>query len=102
MSGVPICAITEPSAYSTIECTMLCGCTTTLICSGRALNSQRASITSSPLFIRLAESTEIFLPITQLGCATACAGVAAAIASADSVRNGPPEAVSHNALTPAR
>ncbi len=80
---------------------MLCGCTTTLICSGRALNSQRASITSSPLFIRLAESTEIFLPITQLGCATACAGVAAAMASADRVRNGPPEAVSHSAFTPA-
>ena len=34
---------------------------------GRALNSQRASITSRPLFIIVAESTEILRPITQFG-----------------------------------
>ena len=39
------------------------------------LNSQQASITSSPLFIMVAESTEILRPITQFGWAQACAGV---------------------------
>ena len=34
-----------------------------------------ASISSSPLFISVAESTEILAPIDQLGCATACSGV---------------------------
>jgi hypothetical protein len=32
-------------------------------------------INSSPLFIILAESTEIFAPMLQFGWATACAGV---------------------------
>ena len=40
---------------------------TTWICSGSRLKSQRASITSSPLFIIVAESTEILRPISQLG-----------------------------------
>ena len=46
----------------------------TSICSGGAPNSQCASITSRPLFIMVAESTEILRPITQLGCAHACVG----------------------------
>ena len=37
-----------------------------------------ASINSSPLFIMVAESTLILAPISQLGCRTAWAGVAAA------------------------
>src|SRR4051812_44863849 len=41
----------------------------------------------------VAESTEIFAPIDQLGWATAWAGVAVAIMAADAVRNGPPLAV---------
>ena len=36
-------------------------------------NSQRASITSNPLFIIVAESTVIFCPIFQLGCFSAWA-----------------------------
>ena len=44
-----------------------CGCTTTSTCAGRASNSQHSSISSSPLFIMVAESTEIFCPIDQLG-----------------------------------
>ena len=36
-----------------------------LICSGAALNSQRASMYSSPLFIMVAESTEILAPWTS-------------------------------------
>ena len=49
---------------------------------------------SSPLFIIVAESTLIFAPIDQLGCATASAGVAASSCACDHVRNGPPLAVS--------
>ena len=48
----------------------------------------------------LAESTEIFCPITQLGCLTACAGVTDAMASADQPRKGPPEAVNTSRAMP--
>src|SRR5260370_38687863 len=48
---------------------------------------------SRPLFISVAESIVTFGPIDQLGWRRACSGVAARIASADQVRNGPPEAV---------
>src|SRR5882672_4368863 len=75
MSGWPSWAITEPSAYSTIEWTTLCGWTTTWICSGPAPNSQRASMTSNPLFIMVAESTEILRPMIQFACAHASSGV---------------------------
>ena len=37
--------------------------------------NQQASITSNPLFISVAESTEIFRPILHFGWATACSGV---------------------------
>ena len=55
------------SRHTTIEWMMLCGWITTWICSGARSNSQRASITSSALFIMVAESTEILRPITQFG-----------------------------------
>ncbi|MNL88997.1 hypothetical protein D3C87_2190630 [compost metagenome] len=45
------------------------------------------------MFIIVAESTLIFAPIDQFGCATACLGVTRAISSALIVRNGPPLAV---------
>ena len=45
------------------------GWTITSICSGGRSNSQRASITSRALFISVAESTVIFGPIRQVGCA---------------------------------
>src|SRR6185503_16208516 len=54
-----------------------------------------------PLFIIVAESTEILAPIDQLGWATACAGVAAPIVSAEAARNGPPLAVRINLETSA-
>ena len=44
------------------------GWMTTSIRSGGRPNSQRASITSSALFISVAESTVIFGPIRQVGC----------------------------------
>ena len=49
---------------------------------------------SSPLFIIVALSTEILAPIDHTGCATAWAGVAAAMTDRSAVLNGPPEAVS--------
>ena len=75
MSGVPSCASTEWSRQTTIEWMMLCGWITTSIRSGARSNSQRASITSSALFIIVAESTEILRPMTQFGCAQASSGV---------------------------
>ena len=53
---------------------MLCGWITTSIRSGARSNRKCASITSSALFIIVAESTEILRPITQFGCAQACVG----------------------------
>ena len=52
-------------------CTTDWGWMTTSRLSGGQLNSQCASISSKPLFIMVAESTEIFLPILQFGCFTA-------------------------------
>ena len=61
--------------------------------SGETPKRTWASISSSPLFIKVALSTEILAPIDQLGWRIACSGVTAAMRSADQVRNGPPEAV---------
>src|SRR6185436_11646865 len=102
MSGFESCAIIEPSWYSTSECTMLCGWISTSMRSGATSNSQRASITSRPLFIMVAESTEILRPITQFGCAHAWSGVTVASISGGAVRNGPPEAVRMILRTPLR
>ena len=41
MSGAPSCASSEPSAYSTSECTRLCGCTTTSTCDFGQVEQQR-------------------------------------------------------------
>src|SRR6185503_19060588 len=71
MSGWLICASTEPSSYSTSEWTMLCGWITTRTASGPTPNRWQASISSRPLFMSVAESTEIFGPMRQFGCATA-------------------------------
>ena len=61
-------------------------------------NSQRASMTSSPLFISVAESIVIFRPISQLGCLRHRCNVTPANSSALQPRNGPPEAVSNSRL----
>ena len=64
--------------------------------SGRTASPKRkcASISSSPLFARVAESTVIFGPMLQVGCASASSGVTSASSSRVRPRNGPPEAVS--------
>jgi len=100
MSAWPSSASTEPSTYCTSECTTLCGWTTTSTCSGAAANSQQASMTSRPLFIIVAESTEILRPMAQLGWAQASSGVTAASVSGARRKNGPPEPVSRMRSTP--
>ena len=67
MSVTPSCAITDPSTSSTIEWTIDCGWTSTSMRSAVTSNSHRASITSSPLFISVAESMVIFGPMRHVG-----------------------------------
>ncbi len=64
-------------------------------------NNQRASITSRPLFINVAESMVIFRPIDQLGCFRHSAKVTWRSSVSFRPRNGPPEAVSNRRLTEA-
>ena len=45
-------------------------------------NRKCASITSSPLFASVAESTVIFGPMRQVGCASACSGVTSSSSTA--------------------
>jgi len=71
MSGWPSWASTEPSTYCTMEWITLWGWTTMRIRSGVVRNSRQASMSSSPLFIMVAESTEILRPMLQLGWAQA-------------------------------
>ena len=55
--------------------------------------SQCASISSSPLFASVAESTVIFRPIDQVGCASASSTVTCSSSARVRPRNGPPDAV---------
>ena len=87
-------ASVEPSWNSTIECTTDVGCTTTSIRSNGMPNSRCASITSSPLLTRVAELMVTNGPMSQVGCASACAGVTSCSSSRVRPRNGPPLAVS--------
>src|SRR5579885_625682 len=102
MSGIAISAITDPSIISTIEWITLCGWITTEISRGSSPNNHRASITSRPLFIRVAESIVILLPIRQVGWLSACSTVIDSNSSLGSSRKGPPDAVKIIRLSPAR
>src|SRR5437867_12177959 len=93
------CASTDPSANSTIECTILCGWTTTSTCAIPTPNNQCASIISSPLLNSLAESIVIFCPMFQVGCFRACCTVIFENSLDGSSRNAPPLAASMNRLT---
>ena len=57
-------------------------------------------MTSSPLFIKVAESTDILRPMLHLGCAHACCGDMCGSNDASVVRNGPPDAVKMTFVTP--
>src|SRR6266498_2418662 len=64
--------------------------------------SQRASITSSPLFMSVAESMVILSPIDQFGCLSARAGVTSRSSGPGTVRRGPPLAVRMRRRTSSR
>src|SRR5207253_6390780 len=81
MVGKPTWARTEPSTNSTNACTTDWGWTTTSTASYGRPNRKCASITSSALFTRLAESTVIFFPIFQVGWRNASSTVAPATRS---------------------
>ena len=101
MSVTPSCASTVPSTNSTIECTTDCGWIMTPTRSAGRSNSQRASITSSPLFMSVAESIVIFRPIDQVGWQSASSRVMRSKVSRGRVRKGPPDAVSTSRRTSA-
>ena len=67
MSGRERWASMLPSMNSTMPCTMLWGWTRTLIFSMGVSKSQWASMTSSPLFMSVAESMVILLPMLHFG-----------------------------------
>ena len=79
-----------PSSNSTIECTIDCGCSSTVIFSTGVPNSQCASITSKPLFTSVDESIVIFAPISHWGWRSACSTVTSASFSQGRSRNAPP------------
>ena len=93
MSGVPRCASSEPSVRRTSACTIDWGCTTTSMRSYGTPNSRCASITSRPLFIRVAESIVMRAPIAHVGWRSASATEMSASSARERPRNGPPEAV---------
>ena len=65
-------------------------------------NSRAASMSSSPLFIMVAESMLILAPMDHTGWRSAASGVARAISSVEARRNGPPDAVSTMRSTASR
>ena len=72
---------------------MLSRWTRTSIRSGVTPKRWTASMTSRPLFIRVAESIVILAPMFQLGCLRAILGVMAERSSLVLPKKGPPEAV---------
>src|SRR2546426_7178407 len=85
--GKPTCASTEPSTNSTNACTTDCGCTTTSTAGYGNANRKCASITSSALLTRVAESTVIFFPMRHVGWRSASSTVAPATRSGVQVRS---------------
>ena len=82
-----------PSLNSTMEWTMLWGCTITDTCASGSRYSRMASMTSRPLFISVEQSTVILGPMVQLGCRRASARGFLATSSRHIPRKGPPEQV---------
>ena len=85
--------MTELSTNSTSECTTLWRWTRISIFSALTPKSHAASISSSPLFIIVAESMVIFAPMLQFGWRSACSGVTFSSSARLLPKNGPPEAV---------
>ena len=78
MVGGLACASVEPSMNSTIECTTLVGWTTTSMRSKGMPKSRCASITSRPLFTRVAELIVTTGPMSHVGWASASSTVTSA------------------------
>ena len=101
MSGLPSWASIDPSTYSTIECTMLCGCTTTSTCARRQAEQQTGL---DQLETLVHQRRRIDRNLAAHEPARMCAGLvgrhAAQSASRGVRRNGPPEAVSRMRRTP--
>lgn len=102
MSGGLTWASVEPSVNSTIEWIYDCGWTTTSMRSKGMSKSRWASMTSRPLFTRVAELIVTTGPMSQVGWASACSGVTPASSSLSRPRKGPPEAVTTSLRTSAR
>ena len=101
MSGAPSWASIEPSAYSTSECTMLCGCTTMSTCDSRQPEQQRGLDDLQPL---VHERRRIHRDLAAHFPFRVRAGLlrrhVLQIAAAGVQRNGPPEAVRITRVTP--
>ena len=83
-----------PSSNSTIECIMLWGWIIGVMFEASTPKSHLASITSNPLFIRVALSIVTFCPIDQLGFWSACLTVIFSNSCFFFPLKAPPEAVS--------
>ena len=94
ISGTPIWARMEWSLNCTAEWMMLWRWTTIWIFSGGRPNSHTASISSRPLFIRVALSMVILAPMFQLGWRRASSFFLSLSWPAFIPKKGPPEAVS--------
>src|SRR5215210_439180 len=95
MSGSAACSTTEPSSKSAPPCTTDWRCTTTRTSSNGTPNRWCASITSSPLFIMVAESMVILGPIRHVGCLSASSGPTSTSLAFSNEKKGPPEAVNN-------
>src|SRR4051794_23465598 len=93
MSGWPRWASDAPSHSVTSPWTIDCGCTTTSMRSYGVPNRWWASITSSPLFMSVAESIVIFPPMAHVGWRSASLTPTSSSSARARPRNGPPEAV---------
>ena len=93
ISGGEAWARVAPSMNSTMEWMTDCGWTTTTISAGSMSNSRCASMSSSPLLIRVEELTVTTGPMAQVGWARACSAVTPVSSARLRPRKGPPEAV---------
>src|SRR5215211_6301514 len=95
MSGSAACNTTEPSSNSAPPCITDWRCTTTRTSSNGTPKRWCASITSSPLFIMVAESMVILGPIRHVGCLSASSGPTSTSLAFSNEKKGPPDAVNN-------
>ena len=91
-----------PSVNSTMEWMTDWGWTTTSIRSGATSNRRWASMSSSPLLMRVEELMVTTGPMSQVGCLRAAAALIPVSSARLRPRKGPPEAVRTSRLTSLR